>query len=553
MMIEGVKGKELKLKMPVWAPGSYLVREFAKNVEDFQVKSKGEPAKFEKSDKNTWTINLKEQDAVDVTYKVYANELSVRTSFVNDQHAYINGTSVFMYVDGLKENPSKVIVKPYKEWKAISTGLKSGKDKWELMADNYDILADSPIEIGNQKVFDFTAAGTFHHVAMFGEGNYNEDTLKKDMARIVEACTKVFADAPNKEYTFIIHNITVPSGGLEHINSTTLQVNRWTYSPKKNYKDFLSLVAHEYFHLWNVKRLRPVELGPFNYDKENYTSMLWLSEGFTSYYDEHMMRRVGIANEKEYLETFADDISAIENQPGNKVQSAAESSFDAWIKHYRPNENSYNNTISYYSKGIVLAGILNLEILNATAGEKGLDDVMRYLYENFYKKGNKGITESDMQKAVETIAGKSMEQFFKDHVNGTKTIDYAKVLEYAGLEIKNANPDSAKVSLGANLVEKEGKLTVRSVIRGSSAYDGGLNAEDEVIAVNGYRVNNDKLAKILANKNIGDKITVTVSRDDVIKNIDVTLKGNSNLKYKLTKKSKLTAEQEKIHKKWLAI
>jgi len=274
MIIEGFKGKELNLKIPVWAPGSYLVREFARNVEDFKVNQNGKDVSAEKIDKNTWNIKSNGNGAVEINYKVYANELSVRTSFVNDQHAYLNGSSIFMYVDGLKDLGSTLIIKPYKDWKQISTGLKSGKDKWELLANNYDQLADSPIEIGNQKIFDFTAAGTLHHVAMFGEANYNEDSLKKDMARIVEGATAVFGENPNKEYTFIVHNITIPSGGLEHLNSTTLEVNRWTYTPKKNYNDFLSLVAHEYFHLWNVKRLRPVQLDPFYYDKENYTTLL---------------------------------------------------------------------------------------------------------------------------------------------------------------------------------------------------------------------------------------------------------------------------------------
>jgi predicted metalloprotease with PDZ domain len=551
MLIEGFREKELAVKMPVWAPGSYLVREFARNVEGFKASSPAGALKAVKKDKNTWSVTPAGEGPVTVSYRVYANELSVRTSFVNEQHGYINGTSVFMYVNGLKHLPLKVKVKPFREWKVISTGLKSGQDKWELLADNYDVLADSPIEIGNHRVFDFTASGTLHHVAMFGEGNYNEDSLKKDMAKIAVSCTSIFGENPNKEYTFIVHNITVPSGGLEHLNSTTLQVNRWTYSPRKNYLQFLSLVAHEYFHLWNVKRLRPVQLGPFDYDRENYTELLWLMEGVTSYYDEHILRRCAFVNEKDFLETFADGISVIENQPGNTVQSVAEASFDAWIKHYRPNENSHNSTISYYSKGQVLGGILDLELLNATGGEKGLDALLRYLYDNYYKNGNKGITETDVEKAANLVAGRSMDHFFRDYINGTNTIDYSRILGYAGLEIRNVNPDSGKASLGAALYEKEGKLLVKNVTKGSAAYIGGLNAEDEIIAANGYRMNNEKLTRLLAGMKPGEKLTVTVSRDDIMRTLEITLNRNTNNRYRISKKENPDPVQEKIYNKWL--
>jgi predicted metalloprotease with PDZ domain len=551
LRIEDYREPRLRLKMPVWAPGSYLVREFARNVEEVKATVKGQPVTVEKSDKNTWVVPVNAQGPVEVRYKVYANELSVRTSFVNEEHGYINGTSVFMYADGLKELPLTLKVIPHPSWKVISTGLRKGSGMWDLKAADYDELADSPIEIGNHKVFDFTAAGTLHHVAMFGEGNYNADTLRKDMARIAEACTKVFGDAPNKEYTFIVHNITVPSGGLEHANSTTLQVNRWTYVPGKSYNQFLSLVAHEYFHLWNVKRLRPVQLGPFDYDRENYTSLLWVMEGFTSYYDEHILRRTGIVSENEYLETLAGDISSLENQPGSRVQSAAESSFDAWIKQYRPNENSYNTTISYYSKGLVLGALLDLELLNATSGEKGLDEVMRYLYDNFYRKGNKGITEADMEKAVEAVAGKSMQQFFADYVYGTKVPDYTRAFSFAGLDIRNTNPDTAKAYLGANLTEKEGRLMVKNVLRGTSAYEGGLNVDDEIIAADGYRMSNDKLSRLIAGKKPGDKVRITVSRDDVIREYTLTLKSNTTLRYKISRKEKPSPEQEKVYRKWL--
>ncbi|MDX5348417.1 MAG: peptidase M61, partial [Hymenobacteraceae bacterium] len=288
MEMQDIKKKFIDVKMPVWAPGSYLVREFAKNVEDFSATTdNGKKLSWEKINKNTWRIYTQRAEPVKVQYKVYAYELTVRTSFIDASHAYLNGTSVFMYPEGYKNLSSTLTIKPYEKWNTISTALpQAGNDKWTFKADSYDELADSPIEIGTHKVYSFTANGVVHEVAMYGEGNYQPEKLMADMKKVVEEAISVFGELPVKRYVFIVHNTHSGGGGLEHLNSTTLQTNRWAYSPGRSYQGFLGLVAHEYFHLWNVKRLRPEPLGPFNYDAENYTQLLWVSEGFTSFYDD---------------------------------------------------------------------------------------------------------------------------------------------------------------------------------------------------------------------------------------------------------------------------
>ena len=299
MELTDFKGAELDVKMPVWAPGSYLVREFAKNVDLVKAyDEKGTELKVNKVNKNTWRIAKGSAKTVKVKYEVYAFELSVRTSFLDMTHGFVSGSGVFMYVDGHKEQKGKVEVFPHADFKVITTALKQNPDgvtkdgSKSFVFDTYDQLVDCPIEIGNQTVFSFTAAGLLHTVAMYNFGNYDVPRLKKDMAKVVEAATGVFGQNPNKEYTFIIHNVIDAQGGLEHTNSTVLSVNRWTYEGD-DYVDFLKLVAHEYFHLWNVKRVRPVELGPFDYDNENYTSLLWVMEGFTSYYEKLILLRAG--------------------------------------------------------------------------------------------------------------------------------------------------------------------------------------------------------------------------------------------------------------------
>jgi predicted metalloprotease with PDZ domain len=337
MTVNGYKKQFIDFKIPAWTPGSYLIREYARNIEAFTAKNnKGQALRWEKVNKNTWRVYSSSADEVTVNYKVYAFEISVRTPFLDASHGYIQPAAVFMFVKELLDTPSTVTVKPYKGWNQISSGLSAaGKDKFVLKSPSYDILVDSPIEVGTHKIFEFTVQNIPHRVAMYGEGNYDEKRLLADMKTIVEEVVSIFKEIPYEHYTFIVHNLQSGGGGLEHLNSTTLQTTRWSYGTEAGYSGFLSLVAHEYFHLYNVKRIRPKALGPFDYENENYTTLLWVSEGLTAYYDDHLLRRVGFTSPDEYLYTATGNIGTVENSPGSKVQSAAESSFDAWIKYYR--------------------------------------------------------------------------------------------------------------------------------------------------------------------------------------------------------------------------
>ncbi|MBW6484252.1 MAG: hypothetical protein K0B10_14490 [Vicingaceae bacterium] len=542
MTIIDYQKEYIDVQMPVWAPGSYLVREFSKSVEAVEAVFNKKMLKIEKLNKNTWRIFSQKAKEVIVSYKVYAFEMSVRTSFLDASHGYFNGTSMFMFVDELRNQPSKVAIYPYKDWKKVSTALPKTADKgFVYSATNYDILVDAPFEIGNHLTFEFTAAGVLHNVAMYGEGNYNIEKLKIDMAKVVEACTAVFGENPNKNYLFIIHNLTVGSGGLEHLNSTTLQVNRWTYN-ESGYKGFLSLVAHEYFHLWNVKRVRPIELGPFDYNNENYTTLLWVMEGFTSYYDELLLLRAGFYSEDELLRKFSGSINYVENQPGNKVQSLAHSSFDAWIKAYRPTENSANTTISYYSKGGIVANMLDLMIINKTKGTKNLDDVMKYLYQEYYKKQNRGFSAKEMQQALEKISGLKLDDFFANYITGTQTFDYKTVFGYAGVDVVVLSEKSMSfgVSLSGNVV--------RSVKRNTMAYDGGINVNDEILALNGFRFN-DNFSEIIEDKKPGDVLEVLLSRDNLIQTLKIPLKESEFNRYLISSPK----EKNSVYKKWLMV
>jgi predicted metalloprotease with PDZ domain len=368
------------------------------------------------------------------------------------------------------------------------------------------------------------------------------------MAKVIDEAVKVYGENPNKNYVFIVHNLTSGGGGLEHLNSTTLQVNRWTY--ENSYISFLSLVAHEYFHLWNVKRARAFELGPFNYDEENYTTLLWVMEGFTSYYDELLLLRAGFYTEAEYIRSLTSSISSTENTPGTKVQNMAESSFDAWIKGYRTNENSYNSQISYYTKGSVLGALLDIEIIQSTNGEKRLDDLMKYMYDEYYKKLKRGYTATEFKAAAEKIIGKKMDSFFNDYVNSTKKINYDSFFKNMGYELLSSDR-SSEATLGIRSRDEGGKLIINTVIADGAGWDAGLNVNDEIISIDDYRVDQNTMTKYLAMKAVDETVKVMVSRDNLIKTIEVKLKANNHKDFKLSEVKSADEKALKLRGKWL--
>lgn len=557
MNIAGLAAKNyIDVKMPVWTPGSYLVREFAKSVEGFSAKAGSKAVKAEKIDKNTWRVYNSKANTLQINYRVYAFEISVRTSFIDASHAFLSPTSIFMYPAGMLKSASTVKIIPFSTWSKVSTGLEPvAGQKYTYKAMDFDILFDSPIEVGNQDVFEFNAAGVRHEVAMYGGGNYDKERLKVDMAKIVEQETTVFGENPNKHYTFIVHNYAQGGGGLEHLNSTVLGASRNAYSNERGYLGFLNLVAHEYFHLWNVKRLRPIALGPFNYDAENYTTNLWISEGFTSYYPNKIMHKAGFSTTEGFVNSTLGAIGTVMNTPGSKILSAAASSFDAWINPaYRPSENSANTFISYYTKGQVIGTLMDLEILNATKGSKGLDDVMKAMYLKF-KALNRGYTDAEFKEMVEKVSGISFTNFWNKYVNGTADIEYAKYYAYAGIDVVNENEGKVVPFLGATASRASmgsGKVIVSGVVRGSGAWNGGLNVNDEVIAIDGVpaEMGLDRMAQITSKK-IGDVVKVSIIRDGLKQDLNITITGNETVRFKADIKDNATPLQMAVRKKWM--
>ncbi len=540
---------KLELKMPVWTPGSYLVREFARHLQDFAVKdAAGNKLSWRKINKNTWQVDSKGIKETTATYRVYANELTVRTNELNDHHAFWNNAGTLLFVKDQLKAKSTVKVSPYGNWK-VATGLPAVAGAPNTFAaESFDVLYDSPFEVSDFHETSFDIAGKKHRIVISGEGNYDLKKLSTDTAKIVDAAYKIFGDLPYSDYTFIVN--LRGGGGLEHLNSTALQFDRFGFKTDSKYKKFLALVAHEFFHAWNVKRIRPDALGPFDYENENYTKLLWVAEGMTAYYESILLRRAGLITDKEFLEGKAEQIKQLQETPGRFETSLEEASFDAWIKYYRKDENAVNNQISYYDKGEVVNMMLDIAIRTASKGTKSYDDVLRYLYTEYYKKGRNYAPE-DFQKATELAAGASLNDFFDKYVRGTAEIDYSGIVNGIGLQLSAKETNSGKAYIGAEMTQNNDRLTIKSIAAGTPAFEQGLNTGDQIIAVDGNRASQTFLQSYVGEKKPNDTINLTIFRFDKLREIPITLGNDDRKEYNFAPVEQPSDEQKSLYKQYL--
>ncbi len=525
------KGRtSIDLDMAVWTPGSYLVREYSRHVEQVRAESAGQPRAVEKTAKNRWRIQTGGAPSVTVRYRVYGREMTVRTNYIEADFALINGAPTFLTLSGdAGPRPHEVTLMLPASWKSSHTGLAAlGSGPHQYRALDYDTLVDSPIVAGSPDVHEFSVGGKPHYLVNVGEGGVWDGRASADDARrIVEAHKAFWGDLPYDKYVFI-NMITEASGGLEHKNSTVLMTSRWKARTRRGYVDWLSLVSHEFFHVWNVKRLRPVELGPFRYDEENYTRTLWVAEGLTSYIGDLLAARAGVITPGEYLGELSGMIASVQTTPGRLSQPVEEASFDAWIRYYRPDENTPNTTISYYDKGGVIGFLLDVEIRAATGGRRSLDDVMRAAMARF--SGASGFTSAQFRALVSEIAGKDLSTWLARALDTTDELDYAGIGRL-GLRFTPATPsNSAWAGLtlapsGGTLKNDGGRLVVTQVRRGTPAFTAGVNAEDEILAIGGYRVRPDQWTARLEAFKPGERVPLLVARRERLLTLDVTLEA----------------------------
>jgi predicted metalloprotease with PDZ domain len=548
---------QVELMMAVWTPGSYLVREYARHVEEVTAAADGRALTIDKVDKNRWRVATGGAPSVDVRYRVYAREMSVRTNWVEADFAMLNGAPTFMTLADGQARPHEVVVQPASGWRVSVTGLAEmtgGSHRYR--APDFDTLVDSPIVIGNPAVYEFTVDDRPHFLVNVGEaGVFDGARAARDLETVVREHRRMWGMLPYDKFVFfnLLTLVTDGGGGLEHKNSTMLMANRWATQTRKTYLSWLGLASHEFFHTWNIKRLRPVELGPFNYEDEVHTRSLWMAEGVTDYYADLALHRAGLATRKELLDSLSNHIEGLQTTPGRLVQSVEEASFDAWIKYYRPNENSSNVSISYYTKGAVLGFLLDARIRAATEGGKSLDDVMRAAFQTF--SGDRGFTPDEFRAVVEQVGGLNLASFWESAIEGTEELEYGEGLETFGLRFRPVEAPGANRSanawLGMSTRNNAGRLVVTQIRRGTPAFAAGLNVDDEILAINGFRVRADQLTARLERYQPGDTAVLLVARRDELLTIETVFGAEPPRQWRLEVSPTATDVQQQQRDRWL--
>lgn len=518
----------LSFYLPSWSPGSYLMREYAKNIRTFSAQtSNGEQLYFEKIDKGQFLIDWtkselnKIDDRFEVNYDIYCHELTVRTSFIDEDHAFIHGPSVFM---GLMDHE---IIDPILEikfpalWSKVHTGLKeisTKRDEFIFTAKNYDDFIDCPIEMGCHESDGFMAFGKEHYVTFFGEQYPHDNDLKADIQKIVETVGAHFSRIPYDNYLFMTHFKKNLFGGLEHKNSTALQFDGRKLGHREDYINWLCLVSHEYFHTWNVKRIRPIELGPFDYRNENYTRMHWLTEGLTSFMDELLVYRSGLITLKEYLAMQTKNLNRYNSIIGKKFQSLEDSSFDAWIRLYRPDENSNNSSVSYYLKGGLVFSILHFEFHKIG---KNINDLIDLLWRRYEDNKEEGVTKDEVMDMIESLSNREIRDKFDEMLMTTVDIDFETYYKQYGMEF-NYTYGKAPY-LGCDFRFEGERVYIEKLHLDGPLYKAGINATDEILAFDDVRFLKPDHAELFKYLKEGKSYKVTFARMGKINSTQVTL------------------------------
>lgn len=550
LLVENWQEPVLNLKMPVWTPGSYLVREYAKNLQDFaaEMTDKQQSLPVSKVTKNHWQIDTANASKITIRYRVFANELSVRTNHLNASHGYFNGAALFLFIPGLEQQPIQIEIITKPEWQVTTTlPLVAGKSN-TFEAKDFDTLVDSPFEIGSHQIYNFEVLGKPHQLAVWGQGNLNHEQLIEDTQKIIEVEAKIFGGLPYQRYLFLLHLTSSSFGGLEHKDSCSLIYSRFGFQAKEKYQRFMQLVAHEFFHLWNVKRIRPKALEKFDYEQENYTTSLWFSEGTTSYYDLQIPLRAGIYDNKTFLENLSKEITQLQLTPGRKVQPLGESSFDAWIKLYRRDANSNNSQISYYLKGEMVSFLLDLLIRSRHRNQRSFDDVMAMMWQSFGKE-EIGFTPQQLQAVIESVAETDLSDFFKRFVDGTDELPFDEYLEPFGLCLNTV--EDAVPYLGLIVKSENNQEMIKFVDATSPAALAGVDAADELLAIDGLRVTADQLSNRLKDYQVGDTIKLSFFHQDELQTVSVTLAAPQVTRYQIVLVEQPTPVQKDNLTGWL--
>ena len=555
---------ELELFMPTWTPGSYLVREYSRNIISLTGSSSdGRPLEILKTSKNRWQVDTNNSLIATIRYRMFCREINVRNNWVESDFAVINGAPTFLTVVDDYQRPYQVTVELPHDWERTVSPLHSTDDANTYRSPDFDTLVDSPMIAGTPQVDSFEVDGVRHTLATIGGGGvWDNARAARNVQKVVEEQRTFWGGLPYDEPYVLFNVLNGSRGGLEHKQSMLMTGDRWYTSNRGGIRSWLSLVSHEFFHVWNGKRLRPLELGPFEYEHENFSPSLWIVEGLTSYYQHILLARAGYHTHQKYLDALSGSIAGTEKTPGRLVQSLSASSFDAWIKAYRKDENSINALFSYYSGGAVAGFLIDAKIQELTDGERSLDDVLRVAYDRF--SGKIGYTESEFIALAGEIAGEDLTDWFEGLVRQPNQFDYQQALDWYGLEFETPKPpesnalpvaddpeDLPKGWLGATTNNDNGKLVISRIPSETPAAAAGLSVDDEIIAIDGHRVHSENLNRIAGLLGAGTEVDLLVARQGLIINLPLTLGEEPTQNWKLKIKKDITKVQKARLDRWL--
>ena len=543
--------------MPAWRLGKYTILDLANGIRHFNVTdTNGKQLSVKKIDKNTWRVKLNNPTKLAVSYQLYANGLNTRTRHIDDTHAYLDGASSFIYSPEFMSNELIVELDVPNPWRSQSGMKRLGKHRFT--ANNYDILASSPIETGVHDYYQFSADNRDYEVVIWGKGNFNGPQIVKDYKKMVVEHGKMWGGYPFKRYLFIIHATTNVRGATEHINSTVIQTEAMGFTSKEDYRRFISTSSHEFVHTWNVKAYRPKGIQVYDYEKENYSDLLWIAEGSTNYFGELLLVRSGLLDPKIFLEALAEKVQKYLDRPGRKVMSANEASFDRWIEGGGDRAN--NASVNIYTKGNLLSLLMDVELLKATNAEKGYAEVHKLLYERF-PVNEKGFTADDIKLLMQEISTKDFSEMWQTNMESTGEIDFTSLFDSLGLQFSRGEEsneegeisDTVVIYTGLVLSESSGDNKVTGVPEGSPAWKANLAPDDVLLAINGIKIEPGKFRLLLEGFNSGDEVKVTYFRRNLLKETNMELSKRSSKSLKLLPIDNASELQKRMYTKWLGV
>jgi predicted metalloprotease with PDZ domain len=549
LRVDGLRGEIHDVKMPAWHPGYYRMIDYAKNVSDFHARDgQGRPLPWEKVTKNTWRIAAGGASSMVLSYDILGTVKFSAQNYLDEHRAFIAPTGIFVYLEGQLQRAATVYIQLPPGWARIATGLDPVRGRTATFsAPEFDTLYDCPILIGNQETLGFDVQGKRHTVAIENiPASVDRPSMLADLKKMVESAATLMGDLPYTRYAFLM--MGDGRGGIEHGNSSANSFNGDSLADESGYRRWLSFICHEYFHHYNVKRIRPIALGPFDYDTENLTDMLWVSEGLTVYYQDLLLVRAGLQTSDQYLDKMASAINSFENAPGHHYQSATDSSTTTWGTSGVGNDR--NTTISYYDNGAMIGAMLDLAIRHESGNRKSLDDVMRALYRTYYQQKKRGFTGDEFRQQCELAAGARLTDVL-EYASTTRDVDYARYFAYAGLDVTISFEDAPGSYLGLNAQTRDGRLVVVGTSAGSPAERAGLAAGDLILEVDSAPATPKALNDAVSARKPGDTTILKITRNNTGLELQVTLARNTKQTFKIRPAASPTALQADILKDWL--